>query len=89
LNNTVEQDHRFIKISTKQMMEFKAFHSASGNLTKYKGINPLVAIQMALNGNIDADGGERLQSDETSLMRIPVPLPVSKQMKPLKTLIGW
>ena len=33
LNNSVEQDHRFIKRLTKPMMGFKAFHSASATLT--------------------------------------------------------
>ncbi|NRA87155.1 MAG: IS6 family transposase [Rhizobiales bacterium] len=32
LNNIIEQDHRFIKKLTKQMMGFKAFHSASATL---------------------------------------------------------
>ena len=32
LNNSVEQDHRFIKKVTKPMMGFKAFHFASGTL---------------------------------------------------------
>ena len=33
LNNSVEQDHRFIKKITKPMMGFKAFHSASATLS--------------------------------------------------------
>ncbi|MDF1678895.1 MAG: IS6 family transposase [Legionellaceae bacterium] len=33
LNNIVEQDHRFIKKITKQMKEFKAFHSADATLS--------------------------------------------------------
>ncbi|TMU86281.1 IS6 family transposase [Brucella haematophila] len=32
LNNILEQDHRFIKRITKQMMGFKAFHSASATI---------------------------------------------------------
>jgi len=32
LNNIIEQDHRFIKKITKQMMGFKAFHSAHATL---------------------------------------------------------
>ena len=32
LNNIVEQDHRFIKKTTKPMKGFKAFHSASATL---------------------------------------------------------
>ena len=32
LNNSVEQDHRFIKRITKPMMGFKAFHSARATL---------------------------------------------------------
>ncbi len=33
LNNSVEQDHRFIKKITKVMMGFKAFHSAQATLS--------------------------------------------------------
>lgn len=33
LNNSVEQDHRFIKKLIKPMMGFKAFHSVSATLT--------------------------------------------------------
>ncbi len=33
LNNTIEQDHRFIKKITKPMKGFKAFHSAEATLT--------------------------------------------------------
>ena len=36
LNNSVEQDHRFIKKITKPMMGFKAFHSASATLSGIK-----------------------------------------------------
>ena len=32
LNNIVEQDHRFIKMITRPMKGFKAFHSASATL---------------------------------------------------------
>jgi putative transposase len=32
LNNIIEQDHRFIKRLTRQMMGFKAFHSAGATL---------------------------------------------------------
>jgi len=32
LNNIIEQDHRFIKRITKQMMGFKAFHSAEATI---------------------------------------------------------
>ena len=32
LNNSVEQDHRFIKRITKPMMGFKAFHFANATL---------------------------------------------------------
>ncbi|ASV84478.1 DDE domain protein [Ochrobactrum quorumnocens] len=32
LNNILEQDHRFIKRTTKPMMGFKAFHSASATI---------------------------------------------------------
>ena len=39
LNNSVEQDHRFIKKITKPMMGFKAVHSASATLA---GLKPLI-----------------------------------------------
>ncbi|MRN50681.1 DDE-type integrase/transposase/recombinase, partial [Brucella sp. 10RB9214] len=32
LNNTLEQDHRFIKRITKPIMGFKAFHSAAATI---------------------------------------------------------
>lgn len=32
LNNIIEQDHRFIKKITRQMLGFKAFHSAAATL---------------------------------------------------------
>lgn len=32
LNNILEQDHRFIKLITKQKTSFKAFHSASATI---------------------------------------------------------
>ena len=34
LNNSVEQDHRFIKKITKPMMGFKVVHSASATLAE-------------------------------------------------------
>jgi putative transposase len=36
LNNILEQDHRFIKRSTKPMMGFKALHSASATIEGIK-----------------------------------------------------
>ena len=37
LNNIIEQDHRFIKKLTKQMMGFKSFHSAFATLEGIQG----------------------------------------------------
>ncbi len=36
LNKILKQDHRFIKQSTKHMLGFKAFHSASATIAKIK-----------------------------------------------------
>jgi len=50
LNNILEQDHRFIKRITGQMLGFKAFHSASATL---EGIE---TAHMIRKGQFDANG---------------------------------
>jgi putative transposase len=50
LNNILEQDHRFIKCITGQMLGFKAFHSASATL---EGIE---TVHMIRKGQFDANG---------------------------------
>jgi len=55
LNNILEQDHRFIKRITGQMLGFKAFHSASATL---EGIE---TAHMIRNGQFDANGSTAFQ----------------------------
>jgi putative transposase len=50
LNNILEQDHRFIKRITGQMLGFKAFHSAPATL---EGIE---TAHMIRKGQFDANG---------------------------------
>jgi putative transposase len=50
LNNILEQDHRFIKRTTGQMLGFKAFHFASATL---EGIE---TAHMIRKGQFDANG---------------------------------
>ncbi|MGY9033057.1 MAG: IS6 family transposase [Rhodobacterales bacterium] len=49
LNNIIEQDHRFIKRITRQMLGFKAFHSADATLA---GIE---TAHMIRKGQLDAN----------------------------------
>ena len=55
LNNILEQDHRFIKRITGQMLGFKAFHSASATL---EGIE---TTHMIRKGQFDANGSTAFQ----------------------------
>jgi len=55
LNNILEQDHRFIKRITGQMLGFKAFHSASATL---EGIE---TAHMIRKGQFDANGSTAFQ----------------------------
>jgi len=63
-NNRAERDLRMAKVKQKVSGCFRSevYAKAYCRISSYlqtmanKGINPLVAIQMALNGNIDADG---------------------------------
>jgi len=50
LNNILEQDHRFIKRITGQMLGFKAFHSASATLESIE------TAHMIRKGQFDANG---------------------------------
>lgn len=38
LNNSVEQDHRFIKKRTRMMLEFKKFYSAKATLAEIESV---------------------------------------------------
>jgi putative transposase len=49
LNDIVEQDHRFIKKTTKPMMGFKAFHSASATLAGIETAHMIRKGQFANN----------------------------------------
>jgi putative transposase len=55
LNNSLEQDHRFIKRITSPMMGFKAFHSAAATIA---GIE---AAHMIRKGQIPANGETAFQ----------------------------
>jgi len=50
LNNILEQDHRFIKRITGQMLGFKAFHSASATLESIETAHMIRKGQFDLNG---------------------------------------
>ncbi|MRN47787.1 DDE-type integrase/transposase/recombinase, partial [Brucella sp. 10RB9212] len=47
LNNILEQDHRFIKRTTKPMMGFKAFHSATATIAGIEVANMIRNKQFA------------------------------------------
>ncbi len=65
-NNRAERDLRMAKVKQKVSGCFrsKVYAEAYCRISSYlqtmanKGVNPLIAIQMALNGEIDEDGGE-------------------------------
>lgn len=50
LNNILEQDHRFIKRITGQMMGFKAFHSAAATIAGIEAAHMIRKGQIAANG---------------------------------------
>jgi len=49
LNNIVEQDHRFIKKTTRPMLGFKAFHSAAATLSGIEAAHVIRKKQFQTN----------------------------------------
>ena len=50
LNNIIEQDHRFIKRITRQMLGFKAFHSAAATLAGIEVVHMIRKGQLRQTG---------------------------------------